>query len=220
MPGGWRLVAAVLVIAGYAWVSNWLMVHMPARPWTVAALFGPLLLAILAGGWKRRHWPTIGFVAACSAVIAVVVARGGVDDVTRLYVLQHGAIHLVLGWTFLVTLRPGSMALITMLGERVHTHFTPAMRAYTRGLTAVWGAYFIGMVVVSALVYAFLPWPTWSFFCTVITSVAPGVLFAVEHAWRYWRHPEFEPVSIAGAVRAFQAHQAGEPQGEAKASAR
>lgn len=208
MPGGWRVVAAVLVIAGYAWVSNWLMVNVPARPWTVAALFGPLLAALLAGGLKRRHWPTVGFVAVCSALIVVVVARGGVEDVSRLYVLQHAAIHLVFGWTFLVTLRPGGKALITMLGERVHTHFTPPMRAYTRGLTAVWAAYFFAMVAVSALVYVFAPWPTWSFFCNVLTPVAPVLLFAVEHVFRYWRHPEFERVSIANAVRAFQAHQA------------
>jgi uncharacterized membrane protein len=138
----------------------------------------------------------------------VVVARGGVADVRRLYVLQHGAINAVLCWTFAMTLRPGSMALITMLGERVHTNFTPAMRDYTRWLTGVWALYFAAMIVISVLLYTLAPWEWWSFFCNALTPIAAVAMFAIEHLMRYRRHPEFERVSIARAVRAYQSHSA------------
>jgi uncharacterized membrane protein len=205
MPG-WRLLAAVLALAGYAWGSHWLMVNAPARPWTVAALFGPLLVAILIAGLKRRHGPSVALVAAAGVLIAVVVARGGVADVSRLYVLQHAAIHAVIGWTFAITLKAGSTPLITMLAERVHEVFTPAMRDYTRRLTVAWAIYFPVMIAVSLAIYALAPWSWWSFYCNVLTPLAAVAMFVVEHAIRYLRHPDFERVSISKAVRAYHAH--------------
>lgn len=205
MPG-WRILAAVATLAGYAWGSHWLMVNAPARPWTVAALFGPLLAAILVAGLKRRHWPSVALVAVATAVIVVVVARGGVADVSRLYVLQHAAIHAVIGWTFAITLRPGATPLITMLAERVHEVFTPAMRDYTRWLTGLWAGYFAVMIALSLTIYALAPWSWWSFYCNVLTPIAVFLMFAVEHVVRYRRHPDFERVSIGRAVRAYQAH--------------
>lgn len=204
--GAWRIAAALAALAGYAAFSHALMVHWPAHPWTVAALFGPLLAAMAAGGWARRHGPTLAFCALATAVVVAVAVRGGVADVQWLYVLQHGAIHATLAWTFAITLRPGATPLVSALAERVHTRFTPAMRAYTRRLTAVWAGYFGGMVAVSLGIFALAPWSWWSLFCNVLTPLAVGALFAADHLWRRWRHPEFEPVSIAGAVQAWRRH--------------
>jgi uncharacterized membrane protein len=201
-----RWLAGAAAIAALAFSSHWLMVHAPDRAWTVAALFGPLLAALAVAGWKKRHAPTLGFCAAAAALLAIVVARGGVADVSRLYVLQHGAIHLVLAWSFAMTLRGGATPLITMLAGRVHaTPITPAMQAYTRRLTAVWAGYFVAMIAASLLIYALLPWPVWSFFCNLFTPASAGALFVGEYLWRYRRHPEFERASIAAAVRAYRA---------------
>jgi uncharacterized membrane protein len=204
MPG-WRLLAAAAALAAMAFASHWMMVHAPDHPWTVAALFGPLLGAVAFAGLKRRHRPTLAACAAGAAVLALVVARGGVADVSRLYVLQHAAIHVVLGWTFAFTLRPGATPLITLMGERIHTVFTPAMRAYTRTLTAVWAGYFAAMVALSLALYAFAPWEAWSVFCNLVTPLAAAALFVAEHGFRYWRHPEFERLSIEQAMNAYRA---------------
>lgn len=200
----WRLVAAAAALAAYAFASHALMVHAPHEPWAVAALFGPLLLAVGASGWQRRHAPTLVFCAGVLLLLVVVVTRGGVEDIDRLYVLQHAGIHIALAWSFGSTLRAGSMPLISALAERVHTRFTPAMRAYTRGLTAAWTAYFLGMVGVSLLIYALAPWSWWSLFCNLITPLAAVSFFVGEHAWRRLRHPEFEPASLAAAWRAYR----------------
>jgi uncharacterized membrane protein len=207
---------ALGAFAGYAALSNWLMVHAAREPWAVAVLFGPLLLAVAGAAWQRRQVPVL---AACGAGVAVllwVVARGGVADANRLYVLQHGGIHLALAWAFGSTLRSGSTPLISALAASVHEHFTPAMQAYTRWLTGLWTVYFIGMVAVSALIYALAPWPWWSLYCNVLTPLAAVGLFLVEHVLRYRRHPDFERVSLRAAVNAYRRHSAG---ADAKAQA-
>lgn len=201
---GWHLAAAALAMATYSILSYQLMAHLPAHPWTVAALFGPLVGAVALGGLRQRHWPTVAGCAALALLLAVVVARGGVADVSRLYVLQHGVIHLLLAWTFGITLRAGSVPLITRVAERVHVDFTPAMRAYSRKVTVAWVGFFIGMTAVSALLYALAPWTWWSFFCTILTPLAAVAFFVGEHAWRHWAHPDFGPASLSRAWQAYR----------------
>jgi uncharacterized membrane protein len=206
MPTG-RVVAAAIVgaaVVAYALASYGLMTHAPEHPWAVAAMFGPLLLALAAAGWHRRHLPTLAACAGGVVLLAAIVARGGVGDIHRLYVLQHAGIHLALGWGFAVTLRRGATPLITLLAERVHERLTPAMRAYTRSLTAAWAAYFAAMVALSLAIYALAPWAGWSLFCTVVTPAAAVAFFVGEHLWRYRRHPEFERASLGAAWQAYR----------------
>jgi uncharacterized membrane protein len=204
MPN-WRFVAAAAALTGYALLSYALMAYAPDRPWSVAALFGPLLLAMAIGGALRRHWPTLAACAALALLLTWLVLRGGGVDVNRLYVLQHAAIHASLGWTFALTLRPGGTPLITLMAERIHTVFTPAMRAYTRWLTGMWVLFFVAMIAVSLLIYALAPWAWWSFFCNVLTPGAAIAFFVIEYIVRYRRHPEFERATLAQALKAYRA---------------
>jgi hypothetical protein len=85
-------------------------------------------------------------------------------------VLQHAAIHALLGWTFAITLRGGATPLITALAERVHAQpLSAGERAYTRRADPAWVGFFVGMIGVSLALYALAPWSWWSFFCTVLT---------------------------------------------------
>ena len=208
MLAAWRLAAVVAALVGYALLSNWLMVHKASAPWTVALLFGPLLLAVAALGWQRRQWLTLAASAALALVLAGAVLRGGVVDAQRLYVLQHGGIHLVLAWAFGLSLRPGQKALITGLAEGLHGRlgqsFTPALARYTRCVTVLWTAYFVAMVAVSAGLYLMAPWPWWSLYCTVFTPLSAVALFVAEYLWRYQRHPEFPRVTMRAAFDAYQ----------------
>jgi len=214
MPG-WRIAAAAAALLGYALLGNWLMLNAANEPWAVAALFGPLLVAVAGMGWHRRQWATLAACAGLLVLLAVIVWRGGVRDMQRMYVLQHGAIHLALAWSFALTLRDGAKPLITLLAEGVHhklkQDFTPAMHTYTRALTGVWVAYFMGMVLLSALIYLLAPWSWWSVFCNLLTPLAVGALFVGEHLLRYRRHPEFARVSLRAAFEAYQ--NSGKPSG-------
>jgi uncharacterized membrane protein len=201
---GWRVAAVFGFVALYAVASHLLMTHASNHPWTVAALFGPLLAAAAWSGWRAKQ-PRLLFGCAVALVVLVtVVARGGVNDVNRLYVLQHAGIHLALAFTFGITLRAGSTPLIVAMGEKVHRVFTAEMRAYARRVNIAWVVFFIGMVVVSLIIYALAPWPWWSFFCNLITPAAAVGFFVAEHLWRYWQHPHFEPVSLRAAWDAYQ----------------
>jgi uncharacterized membrane protein len=197
-------VAIVALLLGYAALSTWAMTHAPDRPWAVAVLFGPLVAGLAIEGWLRRHALSLAASAALALLLAVVVARGGVADISRLYVLQHACVHAALGWCFGRTLRAGSTPLITAMAERVHTVFTAPMREYTRWLTGIWAVYFVAMIALSLAIYALAPWSWWSLFCNVFTPAAAAGLFLAEHVLRRWRHPDFERVSIAQALRAFQ----------------
>lgn len=209
---GWRFLAALGALLAYAVLSHWLMIHAPAQAWTVAALFGPLLTLLTLDGLRRHHPPTL-FICGLAAVgLGIATSKGSVDDIGRLYVLQHAAIHLALAWTFGITLRQGAKPLITMMAEHVHTRFTPEMRAYTRRLTAVWAAYFIMMILISLLLYALAPWSWWSMFCNLVTPLAAASLFVGDHLWRLWRHPDFERVSLSRAVQAFRARGTANPR--------
>lgn len=217
--GRWAIAGPALVIAAYAVASHWLLAHWPDRPWTVALMFGPVVIAVLAAAWHRRH---VGLGAAALggvALLAWVVARGGVTDIERLYVLQHAALHAVLAATFGLTLRPGATPLITAVASRVHRQFTPAMAAYTRRVTAAWAAYFVAMIALSLALYALAPWGVWSLFGTLITPAAAVAFFLGELMWRRWRHPEFERVTAVEAWQAYQRHQA-DAQAAAVAAAR
>ena len=203
---GWRVAVALALVAVYAVVSHLLMTHASNHPWTVAALFGPLLAAAAWSGWHTRQPRLLLGCAVALVVLVTVVARGGVDDARRLYVLQHAGIHLALAFTFGITLRAGAKPLIVAMGEKVHRVFTAEMRAYARRLTLMWVIYFVGMVALSLIVYALAPWSWWSFFCNLITPAAAVAFFVGEHAWRHWLHPHFEPVSLRAAWDAYQKH--------------
>ncbi len=198
-------VAAVAALAAYALLGLWLMLHAPNRPWAVAVLFGPLVLALAGAGWQRRQPLVLLGCVVGVGLLALVVARGGVADINRMYVLQHAGIHAALGLGFGLTLRAGGTPLITAIARGLHQRFTPAMQAYTRWLTGLWTAYFAAMVVASVLIYLFAPWSWWSLFGNVLTPLFGGALFVVEHAIRYRRHPEFERVSLRAAIRAYRA---------------
>ena len=208
----WQIAAAATALAAYAVLSHLLMVRFAQAPWAVAALFGPLLVAVAAGGWMRRQWLLLAACAALVAWLAWLVWRGGVADINRMYVLQHAGIHLALAYGFAVTLKAGSTPLISALAQRLHRQVSPALLAYTRALTGVWVAYFLGMVVLSALVYALAPWPWWSLFCNVVTPALVVALFVGEHLVRYVRHPEFERVSLRAALGAYRAMNPGTGQ--------
>ena len=209
----WKLAAAGGALLAYGLLSHLLMVHFAQAPWAVAALFGPLLATVGGAAWLRRQWATLAACAALVGWLAWLVKQGGVDDINRMYVLQHAGIHLALAWTFASTLRPGGTPLISALAQRLHQNFTPALRAYTRWLTGVWVLYFGGMVVLSGLIYALAPWAWWSLFCNLLTPLFAVLLFVGEHLLRYVRHPEFERVSLSAAFNAYRQNGAADAAG-------
>ena len=203
MPS-WRWVAAGLALAGYALLSHGLMVLAGDRPWAVAALLAPLLIALGGVALRLRHLPTLLVCLVLLGALAWIGASGQAQSINRLYLLQHAGIHLALGCAFAYTLRRGATPLITALAARLHGTMTPIKARYTRRVTAVWAGYFAGMVVLSLALYAWAAWWVWSLFANLATPLAAIALFVGEHLLRYRLHPEFERLSMLQTLRAYR----------------
>lgn len=199
----WRAAGVGAFVAAYIAVSWLAMTWWPDQPWAVALLFGPLLAGLAVAGLARRSLLTVGAALALAALLVVIVRSGGIG-VQPLYVAQHAAIHALIGWSFAVTLRPGAKPLITMMGERVHEHFSEAQRAYTRRLTQLWAIYFPAMIGLSLAIYLTMSWAAWSFFCNILTPAFAVAFFVGEHLVRYRLHPEFERIRLETALRAWR----------------
>lgn len=197
-----RLALGLLAVALYAVLSHLLMLHAANEPWAVAALFGPVLLPCLALAWRRQQPLLLGASVLAVLALVLIVARGGLGDVKRLYLLQHAGTHLALGFVFLASLRGEGPSLITQMARRVHT-LSPAMEVYTVQVTRLWVGYFFCMVSVSVAVYATLPWEAWSLLANLLTPVAIAAVFVGEHWARYRLHPEFERLTLAQVLHAM-----------------
>jgi uncharacterized membrane protein len=198
----WRL--ALLLLAGvtYACVSHWMMLYHPAEPWALAVLVGPLWLTALGIAGSRFGPWGLALTALAGVALFALVLHGDAGDPNRLYMLQHVGINAVLcGW-FGGSLRGGRLSLIGQFAERLHP-LSPGMLIYTRQVTVVWTVYFAAMVVASMLVYATLPFATWSVLANLLTPLMVGALFIGEYLVRYRLHPEFERYRLVDAVRAF-----------------
>ena len=203
-PSRWRVPLAAVGAVAYAALSHWMTLRHADAPWAVVALLGPLWLTALALGAGRFGRPGAVAVALLAAGFFVWVQRGGAGDASRLYVLQHVGINLLLcGW-FGSTLRPGRLSLVGTFAQRVHP-LTPGHRAYTRQVTQVWAAYFALMAAASLAAYALLPFGAWSLLANLLSPVLVALLFVGEYLLRYRLHPEFERTTLAQTVRAFSA---------------
>jgi uncharacterized membrane protein len=206
MPS-WRWVAAGLALAGYALLSHGLMVLAGDKPWAVAALLAPLLLAVGGVAWRQRQLPTLLVCLGLLGALTWIGASGQAQSINGLYLLQHAGIHLALACVFASTLRRGATPLITALAARmqgVHAAMTPDKARYTRRVTKVWTGYFAGMVVLSLALYVWAPWWVWSLFANLFTPLAVVTLFVGEHALRYRLHPEFERLSMLQTLQAYR----------------
>lgn len=201
----WRIVLGLLGTAAYLALSHWLMLNAADAPWAVLALLGPLLLTAAGYAAGRRHLPTLVATLLGLAGLVALVAAGGLGAVERLYLAQHAGIHAALGAACVASMRrPGRLSWIGLAAERVHGRLTPSMVAYTHRLTGLWAGYFLGMALLSCVVYAALPWSAWSLLANVVTPSAIAALFVGEHWLRYRLHPEFERAGIMDSLRAWQ----------------
>jgi len=111
----------------------------------------------------------------------------------------HTSIYLVLLATFGVTLLPGRDPFVTRLARRIHGSISPAMVAYTRGITWVWVLFFAGELLASLLLYLLAPIYVWSLFVNVLNLPLIVLIFAVEHVYRRSHlsdPPRYSPADI------------------------
>ena len=198
-----RTVLVGLIGAAYVAGSHWLMTRAPASSWNAVVVIGPMLVLLALFAWQRGQRVLGGAALLGVAALALQAWHGGGVAPATLYVAQHVVIHAALALVFALTLRPGHEALVTALARRVHTHFSPAMAAYSRKVTMVWTLYFVVMAALSVALYVFAPFDAWAAFANLGTPVAMVLLFVAEYLLRYRLHPEFERATLAETMGAY-----------------
>jgi uncharacterized membrane protein len=205
MPASATLRLAFGALGGlvYVLVCYALMTQAKDSAWSVVLVLSPMMLAITLGCWRSGYR-----LAACGVALALMALAGHAyagpgRPMTWLYLAQDVGIHLFLALGFASTLRPGRTALITMLAQKVHRQFTPAMAAYTRQLTVMWVTYFLGMSLLSVTIYAWTTFDTWALYANLISPLSVAALFVAEYVIRYRMHPEFERVSLSAAIQSY-----------------
>lgn len=99
--------------------------------------------------------------------------------------LPHTAVYLTLLAVFGMTLRPGRDALVTALARKMYGPISPAMAAYTRGVTWAWCGFFAAQLITSLGLFLWAPLAVWSIFVNVLNAPLFALMFAAEHAVRF-----------------------------------
>jgi uncharacterized membrane protein len=158
------------------------------RSWQWRAAGAAALLAAALLGGPHSH----GLASKRFDIVLVALAAG-------FHAFLYGALALWFGGS----LRPGREPVVTMLARRVEPCVTPALVRYTRGVTWLWTGFFVGQLLLSALLLGLAPLAVWSFFVTVLDLPLVVLTFAGEYAVRrrMLRHQRL--ASLAETVLAF-----------------
>jgi uncharacterized membrane protein len=147
------------------------------------------------------RWRRLGIVLLVAAPFIVLSAAG--DLAKPLVFLPPIALNLGLAALFARTLKSGQEPLISTFARAERGTLEPDLARYTRRLTVVWVAFFVGAAAASALL-AFLATPfIWGWFVAVGNHIAVGLLFMGEYLFRRWRFPQYRhasPLALAAVV--------------------
>jgi uncharacterized membrane protein len=201
---GWaRALTFLAMLIGYQVVLHWVAAVRPGSMLAAVAAVLPLAgggLWMAAHSRRKRLWWGASAALLAGASLAPLYRGGSVE---ALQGIPHAAIHLALLWVFARTLRPGREALITGFARRFHGALPPEIERYTRNATWVWCAYFASSLAVSAILYRFASFATWSLFVNVLSIPLLVLMFAVEYVYRIARYRNFAHASIWKGIQLF-----------------
>ena len=165
------------------------------RPrWALAATCAALGIA----GLPLPRWRGAAILLLLAAPVVLLLS---VTDIAQpLVYVPPIALNLCLAAVFARTLRAGREPLISTFARLERGTLEPDLARYTRTLTAVWVAFFIGAASLSAWLAAAAPAAVWGAFTAVGNHVAVAALYLGEHVFRRWRFPQYRhasPVALA-----------------------
>lgn len=202
-------ILSILLVAGYAVVSYYAAINAIPLPWAFVLALAPLMLAAFVLVRKL-----FGLAAALATAVTIgwLITHFQTElraHVALLYYLQHTGMMLCGALFFGLSLLPAQEALCVRFARYGHETLTPELARYAHGATVAWALFFVGMGVVSTLLFfSPLPKSVWSAFDTLLTLPLVGLMFAVEYAVRRRLLPHESDQGITGAWRAYQAWRA------------
>jgi uncharacterized membrane protein len=147
------------------------------------------------------RWRRLGIAMLVAAPFVVLSATA--DLAQPLVFLPPVALNLGLAALFARTLKRGREPLISTFARAERGTLEPDLARYTRRLTALWVAFFVGAAAVSALLALLATPALWGWFVAVGNHVAVALLFTGEYLFRRWRFPQYRhasPLALAAIV--------------------
>ena len=120
--------------------------------------------------------------------VAAIVASSKWDGARYAAYLPPIVMHALLLWVFARTLLPGAEPLVTAISRSVRGSLSPELIVYTRGVTSVWTACFVILLLLS-IVLPFVSIYVWSLCTNVVNYAIVGALVVLEFFYRKWRFP-------------------------------
>ena len=140
-------------------------------------------------GWRKRLLVLAGVVLAAASII-------GLNNIHVLLYLPPFIVNALLLYLFGKTLLPGNTPLVMAMATKIRGELPPRVANYTRGVTALWTAFFFIILVEMLLLAAFAPFELWSSFAYAFNYLFTVTLFLAEYLYRRYRlrdipHPRF-----------------------------
>jgi uncharacterized membrane protein len=201
------LLVAYAVTSHLALTQHWL--------WMAFALaMSPLLLMAIAYVLKRLYLAdkapfskTILLLATLLGVMGLLNYWANLMQFTEwMFLIQNVGTNAALGVMFAMTLLPNKKPLVTQFASILHAECPADMQRYTRQVTWAWVWFFGAMCTISLGLFFVGPLSWWSAFINLLTWPLVGVMFVTEFAFRRWRHPHFEKVTLIQGLMAFTNH--------------
>ena len=120
------------------------------------------------------------------------------------YFIQHAGIYVLLGAAFGLTLRRGRAPLCTRFAQAVRGSLSPEVAHYTRRVTLAWTLLFLGISLISTLLFLFSSIAVWSVFANFLSLPLIALMFIVEHLVRRRCLPDLEQHGIMDSILAFR----------------
>jgi len=163
------------------------------------------VLAILA--WLAWHSPRRLVMLALCVTVGFLLWQYR-DTLERnigwVYFIQHAGTYVLLGAVFGMTLRRGRHPLCTRCAQALRGSLSPEVARYTRSVTLAWTLFFLGISLISTLLFVFCSIDVWSVFANFLTLPLIALMFVVEHLVRLRKLPYLERHSIMDSILAFR----------------
>lgn len=137
-----------------------------------------------------KVWATLFLVLAGYPLASRYILSHG-WAVGRLSFLLPVIVYCALFALFAGTLRSGRMPMISRFARMEQGELNEELSAYTRRLTAIWSAFFLGMAALAAGLAAWAPLQVWYLHTFFFSYVLIAALFLGEYVYRRWRYPNY-----------------------------
>ncbi|HYN79485.1 MAG TPA: hypothetical protein VES73_17015 [Lamprocystis sp. (in: g-proteobacteria)] len=203
----WTVIAAGVV--AYPLLAHYSTVTAATN--TVPALGSAVslmpLLAIMAWlAWRSRRRSVMLLLFAGICLLLWSHRATLEQHFSWVYFIQHAGANALLAAMFGITLTRGRQPLCTRCARAVRGSLTPEVVRYTRHVTLGWTLFFLGISVISTLLFLFGQIDAWSVFANFLSFPLILLMFLAEHLVRLRLLPQLERHTIMDSILAFQAH--------------